>query len=234
MTMSLTDERTRYWRESPDNYTGGEHYKGLASYARAGLHEHVTELVARYVPPPATILDLGAGSGALSQRLLENGYAVSASDYVAGNFKLNIPFRTADLNHDFAEGEFDAIVACEIIEHLENPRHFLRQCRKMSPRLILTTPNPDSPISKATYLRSGHFRWFSQDDYRIQGHISPLHPEVLRQCAAECGYGIEDVHTFGTVWEYGGPRLRLLARLIDQLDKSPPQLRGDILVAFLN
>ena len=99
---------------------------------------------------------------------------------------------------------------------------------------ILTTPNPDSPISKAKYLRMGQFHSFSQDDYRIQGHISPLHPQALRNCALECGYTIEDVHTFGTVWEYGGPKLRLLARLIDRLDNSPRELRGDILVAFLN
>lgn len=232
--MSLSDERTRFWQEPSSNEWGGERYKGLASYARAGLHEHVVSVVARHVPAPAAILDLAAGSGALSQRLLDKGYAVSASDYVADNFRLSIPFRAADLNQDFVQGEYDAIVACEIIEHLENPRHFLRQCRKMSPRLILTTPNPDSPISKAHYLRRGYFHWFSQDDYRIQGHISPLHPQALRNCAAECGYRIEDVHTFGTVWEYGGPKLRLLARLLDRLDKSPGELRGDILVAFLD
>jgi hypothetical protein len=52
------------------------------------------------VPPPAAILDLAAGSGALSQRLLDKGYAASASDYVADNFKLSIPFRAADLNQD--------------------------------------------------------------------------------------------------------------------------------------
>jgi SAM-dependent methyltransferase len=220
--VSLTDERTHFWQEPSNDEAGGERYKGLAAYALAGLHEHVVSVVAQHVPPPAAILDLAAGSGALSQRLLDRGYSVSASDYVADNFRLSIPFRAADLNQDFAVGVYDAIVACEIIEHLENPRHFLRQCRKMSPRVILTTPNPDSPISKARYLRTGHFQWFSQDDYRIQGHISPLHPQALRNCAAECGY------------KYGGPKLRLLARLIDRLDKSPRALRGDILVAFLS
>jgi SAM-dependent methyltransferase len=232
--MSLTDERTRLWQEASDNESGGaERYKGLPVYARPGLHGHVVEVVARHVPPPASILDLGAGSGALSQRLVDKGYAVSALDYVEGNFRLSIPFRKADLNLDFAQGEYDAIVACEIIEHLENPRHFLRQCRKMSPRLILSTPNPDSPFSKANYLRRGQFMWFSQEDYRYSGHISPLHPHALRNCAAECGYKIEDLHTFGTVWKYGGVKLRLLARLMDRLDKSPRELRGDILVAFL-
>jgi SAM-dependent methyltransferase len=232
--MSLTDERTRLWQEASKSEGGGECYKGLAEFARAGLHDHVVSVVARHVPPPAAILDLAAGSGALSQRLLDKGYAVSASDYVADNFRLSIPFRAADLNLDFAQGQYDAIVACEIIEHLENPWHFLRQCRKMSSRLILTTPNPDSPISKANYLVRGRFHWFSQEVYRMQGHISPLHAHALRNCASECGYRIEDVHTFGTVWEYGGPKLRLLARLIDRLDKSPREMRGDILVAFLN
>ena len=87
--MSLTDERTRLWQEASSNEPGGaELYKGLPTYARPGLHGHVVEVVARHMPPPASILDLGAGSGALSQRLLDKGYAVCASDYVEGNFRL--------------------------------------------------------------------------------------------------------------------------------------------------
>jgi len=67
-----------------------------------------------------------------------------------GSFKLSdVPFIQADLNEPFAFGRrFDCIVASEIIEHLENPRHFLRECAKVADVVVITSPNTDSPASK--------------------------------------------------------------------------------------
>lgn len=92
-------------------------------------------MLKRYVRVGATVLDMAAGSGALSLRLQDAGYAVQATDYVTENFRLRdrIPFIQLDLNSDFSEAfqqPFDCIAACEIIEHPENPRHFMRQCKR--------------------------------------------------------------------------------------------------------
>jgi len=49
----------------------------------------------------------------------------------------------------------DALVAGELLEHVENPLEFLRSCLKtMSPggKLILSTPNPNSPIERLLTL----------------------------------------------------------------------------------
>ena len=47
-------------------------------------------------PPPARILDVGAGEGYFCQLLKERGYQVEACDYLAENFKLaGVPFHKA-------------------------------------------------------------------------------------------------------------------------------------------
>jgi len=71
----------------------------------------------------------------------------------------------ADLNQPFpfTNNQFDGVVAIELIEHLENPYHFLREATRIAKAwIIVTTPTDD--------------RWFSEGNYRIRGHrsIAPL------------------------------------------------------------
>lgn len=71
---------------------------------------------------------------------------------------------------DLLPGDFDTIVAGELIEHLENPGLFLAACREKlaaGGRLVLTTPNAFGPLYLLTYVRSGgraanpqHTCWF--------------------------------------------------------------------------
>jgi SAM-dependent methyltransferase len=244
--IALVDQRTQQFRgaaavrsisQSPNAY------QGLIAHAKPGLHAHVARVMIRHVEPGTSVLDLAAGSGALALRLQDAGYVVSAADYVKDNFRLHgkIPFWTTDLNTDFAEdlpARPGAIVACEIIEHLENPRHFLRQCRDLlapGGTLLLTTPNASSPVSKTLFLRSNHFGWFSDRDYEVHGHINPMTTSGLRQVAEECGFDVRELRTFGSAWDHvaGSPRLRLLSILVSAFDPQPADLRRDIIVAVL-
>ena len=221
-------------------------YKGIPIFAAPGLHEYAAERLAAALPPApgVRVLELGAGGGAMSLRLADHGYAVTASDLFEDNFTPRgaIPFHALDLNQPFAarvEGRFDAVVALELVEHLENPHQFLRECRQLlAPGgwLLLSTPNIANPMSQAMFLRHGHHQWFSDDDYRAQGHITPLAPIVLRRAAAEAGLACE--------WEgsvsdpqrmHGGRRnrrMRWLARLLAACSTLPPTLRGEVYVAL--
>ena len=120
----------------------------------------------------------------------------TACDLVSENFRLHTQtdFHTLNLNENLPASfrqRFNAILALEIVEHLENPRHLVRQCfaaLKPGGMLVVSTPNIASPLSLALFLRSGDFRWFTANEYDNDGHITPVSPNLLRQAMAEAGF----------------------------------------------
>ncbi len=180
-------------------------YKGLPILATGGTHEFAAETVSSLVPAGASILELGAGSGALSLRLAEAGYRVTAVDYVAANYKAtheSIEFHALDLNRDFLldrQGTFDAVVAVEIIEHLENARHLIRNSfalLKPGGTLLVTTPNVNSPASLATFVWTGRFALFLPRHYEKDGHINPVPWFVMEDALNEAGFEGVSVSSF--------------------------------------
>ncbi len=198
------------------------HYRDLPIYAYEDIHLMAAEVARTYFVPGGKVLDLGAGAGALSLRLADAGFRVTAFDYAVDNFRLHgeIPFTCADLNSDFASDlaaqSADAVVAVEIVEHLENPRHLVRQAlRALRPGgyLLMTTPNVDSCFSLLSQLRYGHPDLFDDKCYRSDGHITPVSAWLMRHAVAEAGMEIMFCHSFGEHaprwWKY-----RLAMRLL--------------------
>ncbi|HXD36121.1 MAG TPA: class I SAM-dependent methyltransferase [Rhodanobacter sp.] len=213
-------------------------YKGLPIYAAPGLHEAAAELLAGAAPARARVLEFGAGSGAMSLRLADLGFQVTASDLFPESFKpAEVPFVAADLNGAFAaqwpQG-FDAVMALEIVEHLENPRDVLRQIRSLLPtggQLVLSTPNIANPVSQALFLRRGQFQWFRDVDYREQGHITPLSPWVLEKALQEAGFTIRAERAVSSPFRRIrrlGWSVRLLAPWLALLSGLPTSRRGEV------
>lgn len=218
-----------------------QNYQSLAIHALPGLHEFIFSKFKDIVATGSHVLELAAGSGAMSLRLKDNGFQVTATDYVSSNFRLHgdITFFEADLNGNFSddhEGLFDAIVAIEIIEHIENPRHFARQCSKLLKKggnIILSTPNVDSAASIVSHIRRGTYQWFSDADYSHDGHISPLTQWQIDKCFKEAGFEFIYKGSFGDLYErfHGSPRLVLFSKLINILSTLEDDLKGQIFVA---
>lgn len=223
-------------------------YKGIPIYAAPGLHELAAERLTATVPasPAIRLLELGAGGGAMSQRLTDLGYAVTASDLFIERFepRERVPFHTLDLNRAFADelpDRFDVVVALELVEHLESPHYFLRQCHALLEPggwAVVSTPNLSNPVSQAMFVREGVFQWFREADYRDQGHITPIAPAVLRRCWQEAGF---QLHWEGSVSNpYRRVRrlrqtpTRWLARLLALLSVTPRSLRGEVYIAVLH
>ena len=218
-------------------------YAGMRIHALPGLHQFIAETAKHFIPPGAAVLDIGAGSGAMSARLMDSGYKVSSVDIVKENFRLidKVPFFKADLNTNFAQEigkNFDGLFAVEIIEHLENPRHFLRQCYELlnpGGHLVLSTPNIGSPGSQAFFIRSGYFQWFSDTDYVKQGHLTPISMVELIRMAEEANFKIELKNSFGDSMSYfkRWPKMRILAKICDFVSTVPMDMRGELLVMVL-
>ena len=155
---------------------------GLVEKAPPGLHDAAFALLCRFAPPPGRVLDLGGGTGAWASRLHSAGYLVTPVDIDSASWALDsIPLVECDLNCAFADrlgGPFDAITGLEVIEHLENPWLFLRECRKLvsdAGPILLTTPNIENVAGRLRFLLTGQIRQFDREPrWNEPTHITPI------------------------------------------------------------
>lgn len=154
----------------------------LVEKAPPGVHHAAFAVLQRFAPPGARIIDLGAGTGAWSHRLKAAGYSVIPVDREAGQWALDaVPLTERDLNREFADGlggPFDVITSLEVIEHLENPSLFLRECRRLVSEagfILLTTPNIENVAGRLRFMLTGHLRGFDRDErWNEPTHITPI------------------------------------------------------------
>jgi SAM-dependent methyltransferase len=143
-------------------------------------------------PGGGTLVDVGCGSGALWPHLrgaFDRYVGVDAVRY--DGFPADGAFHALDLDRGEAplpDGVADVAAGVETIEHLENPRAFVRLLARLAKPggwVIVTTPNQHSLLSKGTFLLRGEHVHFQDASY--PAHISALLVADLRRIAAECG-----------------------------------------------
>lgn len=240
--MGRTVVKTGLFSRMGDLDAGGmeKNYKGLVIHALNGLHEFVGDKVKELFFDSANLLDLAAGSGALSLRLQDMGFKITAYDYEENNFRLkqSIKFNQVDLNNDFSKLSdclYDGVVAVEIIEHLENPRHLIREIYdSLVPggKVLITTPNIDNPVSLAFYVRFGWFQWFSDENYNNEGHITPVSQYWINKFLLEAGFVDVDIVSYGDPFRVlvGWPKMKYFARLLSFLTSIDKSKQGEIMV----
>jgi len=181
-----------------------------------GLHEAVAEKISDRLSPPATVLDIAAGSGAFTRRLADMGFGVVANDRNSRAWRLDdVELLNVDLNAAFASQfqgmDIVAIAAIEVIEHLENPREFLRQCFATVPPggwLFVTTPNVTSAASRAMFLAAGRTVFFERYGPCSDDHIAFLPWWMLADHAAAAGWDVIET-TFAGRYTNHGLRVRM-------------------------
>lgn len=165
-TFRKYDERGAYHWEWADTASPG--------YAPAAEARY--RLIGRRVRGAARVLDVGCGDGFLVNLVAEDAArAVGVDPEVAGIALAADRLRDRPgcslvvgdgLRLPFRDASFDAVILCDVIEHLESPGSALEEChRVLEPggRLVVTTPRrlPDH-----WWDRENHVTEYASDELR--------------------------------------------------------------------
>lgn len=157
------------------------------------------------------VLDVGCYTGDLLASLPKHirGFGVEANRQAAQIAAGRGVVVVADTISSLAEGseKYDAIVACDVIEHVADPLSFMQVLReRMRPggRLLITTGNFDSWLWRL--MGAGY--WYCS----FPEHISFIGRKWVQSVASSVGMRPLEITTFNYRGGFGGPlRLAMLA-----------------------
>ncbi len=155
------------------------------------------------------VIDAGCNCGYGSAILADAGLTVTALDNWAPGLdfarenwdRTGVCWKKADFNSNFQFPPADAVVAFEIIEHLEDPRLLLLKSCMAPPRLFASVPNEAvwpweprlGPVHKRHYTRDQfealltECGWVIGEWFGQAGGDSPVEPNVNgRTLVVEC------------------------------------------------
>lgn len=159
---------------------------------------HISDILVRNGIAPASIADVGCGTGAivdlLSKRYPEasvKGFEISPHAYemCMKRQSVNLAFSMSD---PFQSGEtFDLCMAIDVVEHVENPFSFLRSMRTMGKWHVLHFPLDMNALAVGR-------GWVLPEARRTLGHIHYFSRDSALALLTECGFEVAD--SFYTAW----------------------------------
>jgi 2-polyprenyl-3-methyl-5-hydroxy-6-metoxy-1,4-benzoquinol methylase len=151
-----------------------------------------------------SVLDAGSGSGGWIRQLQQSSQikSITSVDIVDdGASQISgVKFHIADLSMKSLPCEdesLDWIFAIEVIEHLANPRNFIREsarCLKPGGKLVISTPYNESLKAKLSFVLRGYFPAFCDHIYHLGGHITPIFEIDLRRMSTEAQFNSIELH----------------------------------------
>lgn len=200
-------------------------YKNLLIRATPGLHEKILRIISENCSK-GTVLDWGAGQGALSQRLVDEGYKVTAVDMSSEFAAEGVAYHRIDFHDDLAvkkfievhSGSFDVVIGIEVIEHVENPWSYVRQLRDLvraGGHIIVSTPNPSSWHSRLKFLLDGTYDEFNE--CAQEGHINPITPWEMRLIMTRIGLQEISISSAGEIYQGRRKSSHFFIELISKL-----------------
>lgn len=173
-----------------------------------------------------SILEIGCATGALLSAFAEAGWDAtgvevgpSMAAYARSTFGLNVLEGTLE-TAGLPDSAFDVVVATHLIEHLNDPRSFLREVRR--------TLRPDGALWLVTPNAAGFQAWLKGKEWRsaIRDHLYLFSVRTLRDLLVDEGFSVDHVGTWGG-WP-AGMRPRCLKKPVDAAAKRLGW--GDVMV----
>ena len=156
----------------------------------AARRKIICQTVKGFVANNSDVLDFGSGSGGIAKALSADGYKVVAADVSAEALAAcrDAGLDTVDLETAWpAAKSADCILACDVLEHVEEDVALLQKLRvalRPNGLLIATVPAYD-------------FLW-SGEDY-ISDHVRRYKRSLLQRRVREAGFSIERSSYFNTL-----------------------------------
>ena len=170
------------------------------------IHSMVGRVLRSFDRKFDTVVDIGCGSGGITRSISGLFAQYIGCDVVAYDGFPSDPWAArVEVNLDrapfpLADASADLVLGVEVIEHVENPRAFVRELARIvrpGGRVLITTPNQLSFLSKLTLVTRNQFSAFQERPGLYPSHISALLEEDLLRIARECGLTNIEIHFSG-------------------------------------
>jgi len=168
-----------------------------------GVHSRFLDFFKnRSEPSGLTVLDLGAGQGALTQRLYDMGFEVHACDLFPEYFKFEkVECTRVDVTESFPypDNKFDLVIAIEVTEHILDHENFFREINRIlkpGGRLYVSTPNILSMKSRFRFLFQGFvyaFKPLELENYDGLQHVASLTLDQYNYLAVKYDFGTAEI-----------------------------------------
>jgi SAM-dependent methyltransferase len=173
--------------------------------------------------PPLRILDVGCSGGLLAEHVRARGHRVTGVDCleIPGVRERTDDFFLADLNQGLPPevgGNYDVVIAGDIIEHLVQPGTALREMRRVlrpDGQILLSVPNFGHwyPRARVALGLFGYDRRGILDDT----HLRFFTRSTLRRLVLDCGFDILEERAtglpLGRISAADGRRLRAIRKV---------------------
>ena len=182
----------------PDEYYGdpGAKFQPLLERLVRLVGARHIGFLCRGLPAGARVLDVGCGRGVLLAALADRGLEVhgveqSAEAARGADPRAEVRIATHLDEAGYPPGYFDEIIIWHVLEHLDDPRRFLREARRLlvpGGRLIVAVPNFGS-----AQARWGGAAWFHLD---LPRHLYHFPLPALCRLLRDHGFTVEGEHHF--------------------------------------
>jgi SAM-dependent methyltransferase len=175
-----------------------------------GRRQIIATVLRPYLRPPARIIDIGSGGGAVAQALMEFG-SVTACDIdvrcaasVARRPGMTFAYGTAEAI-PFADGSFDLVTAFDVLEHLDDDVRALREmARVLSPAGLIAITVP-----------AYQWMWGRQDE--VSHHRRRYSGRSLRRAITAAGLRPRRLTAFNSILFPGIAAVRIARRLAQRI-----------------